>query len=102
LKKILAFASKKIKKINLAWWPELSKQCYNLSCTMCQMNFLSNILTWLILPGPPSESNYLPIYYYEIKNVCFLSHSCLLGQINFKYIWNKVVFIFNIKKTLMF
>jgi hypothetical protein len=33
-------------------WPELSKQCYNLSCTMCRMNFRSNILTWLILPGP--------------------------------------------------
>jgi hypothetical protein len=33
-------------------WPELSKQCYNLSCTMCRMDFLSNILTWLILPGP--------------------------------------------------
>jgi hypothetical protein len=33
-------------------WPELSKQCYNLSCTVCRMNFLSNILTWLILPGP--------------------------------------------------
>jgi hypothetical protein len=33
-------------------WPELSKQCYNLSCTMCRMNVLSNILTWLILPGP--------------------------------------------------
>ena len=45
-KKILAFIEKK-KKI----WPELSK-CYNLSCTMCRMNFLSNILTWLILPGP--------------------------------------------------
>ena len=26
-------------------WPELSKQCYNLSCTMCRMNFLSNFLT---------------------------------------------------------
>ena len=33
-------------------WPDLSKQCYNLSCTMCRMNFLSNVLTWLILPGP--------------------------------------------------
>jgi hypothetical protein len=40
---------RKLKKII---WPELSKQCYNLSCTMCRMNFLSNILTWLILPGP--------------------------------------------------
>ena len=29
------------------------------------------------------SENGLPIYYYEIKNVCFLSHSCLLGQINF-------------------
>ena len=26
-------------------WPELSEQCYNLSCTMCRINFLSNILT---------------------------------------------------------
>ena len=34
----LCFIEKKI-------WPELSKQCYNLSCTMCRMNFLSNILT---------------------------------------------------------
>jgi Na+/alanine symporter len=38
-------------------------------------------------------SIYIPLFsiqstiknnYYEIKNVCFLSHSCLLGQINFK------------------
>jgi hypothetical protein len=41
-KKILTFVPYKIKKII---WPELSKQCYNLSCTMCRMNFLSNILT---------------------------------------------------------
>ena len=51
---------------------------------MCRMIFLSNILTWLNLPGPPQNqiisANYLPIYYYEITNVCFLSHSCLLGQ----------------------
>ena len=60
-------------------WPELSKQCYNLSCTMCRMHFLSNILTWLILPGPLR----IKLFAYEIKNVCFLSHSCLLGQIHF-------------------
>jgi hypothetical protein len=70
---------------------------------MCRMKFLSNILTWLILPGPLRIKLFAYILlYYEKKNVCFLSHSYLLGQINFKQIWNKVVFIFNIKKKLMF
>ena len=32
-------------------------------------------------PPPPLQVKWL--FPYEIKNVCFLSHSCLLGQINF-------------------
>ena len=47
-KKFWPLLHRKLKKII---WPELSKQCYNLSCTMCRMNFLSNILTWLTLQG---------------------------------------------------
>ena len=69
-------------------WPELSKQCYNLSCILCRMNFLSNILTWLNLPG--TESNYFwKLFAYillwdnKCDTVCFLSHSYLLGQIIF-------------------
>ena len=89
---------------------------------MRRMNFLSNILTWLILPGPlriklfayillwdkeyllmvtygdfPAQNLqvlFARLFTFHFQtfvghvtvplNVCFLSHSCLLGQINFK------------------
>ena len=42
--KIRLFCSLNVTGI-LTPFHNLSKQCYNLSCTMCRMNFLSNILT---------------------------------------------------------
>jgi hypothetical protein len=55
----------------------MSKQCYNLSCTMCRMNFLSNILTWLILPGP-------------LRIKLFLKIICLINEPSYEMVGVKI------------
>jgi hypothetical protein len=58
-----------------------------MSCTMCRMNFLSNILTWLILPGPLRIKLFAYILLWDKECVLQLGRSKNRTPARFEYIY---------------